>query len=56
MRPDLLSELYDCYLRAAVELRYITLLESRELRRLRQTFGIHLDDLEQIRESVLSRN
>ena len=56
MRPDLLSELYECYLRAAVELRCITLMESRELRHLRRLFGIHPDDLEQIREGLLSRN
>ena len=56
MRPDLLSELYDCYLRVAVELRYITLMECLELRRLRQMFGVHLDHLEQIRDSLLSRN
>ena len=56
LRPDLLADLYDFYLRAAVELRYITLLECRELRRLRDVFGIGTDDLEQIREALVSRN
>jgi hypothetical protein len=54
--PDLLEDLYNLYLRAAVELRQITCLEQEQLRRLRRLFGIHATDLEQIRESLLSRN
>jgi hypothetical protein len=54
--PDLLANLYDLYLRAAVELRQITLLELEDLCRLKSLFGIDPADVEQIRESLLNRN
>jgi hypothetical protein len=53
---DLLVDLYDLYLRAAVELRQITLVELDELRHMRRLFGVHTTDLAQIREALVTRN
>jgi hypothetical protein len=53
---DLLVDLHDLYLRAAVELRQITLVELDELRHIRRLFGVHDTDLAQIRETLVSRN
>ena len=52
----LLVDIYELYLRAAVELRQITGLERDELHHLRILFGIQRSDLEQIRESLVSLN
>jgi hypothetical protein len=54
--PELLAEIYDLYLGAAVELRQITCLERDQLRRLRLVLGICPTDVEQIRESLVSPN
>jgi hypothetical protein len=53
---DLLADIYDLYVRAAVELRQITFLESNELRHLRRIFGVHMADLEQIRQILMTKN
>jgi len=54
--PELLAEIYDLYLGAAVELRHITCVERDQLRRLGLAFGIGPTDMEQIRESLVSPN
>ncbi|HYP13618.1 MAG TPA: hypothetical protein VEQ63_06825 [Bryobacteraceae bacterium] len=53
---DLATDLYDLYLRAAVELRQITFGESDELRCLRRFLGIRTVDLEQLRSALVVRN
>jgi hypothetical protein len=55
-RDDLPAELYDFYLRAAVEVRQITTIESDELRYLIRLFGIHSCDLEKLRNILISSN
>ena len=54
--PELLADIYELYLRAAVELRQITGVERDELHHLRILFGIQGTDLEHIRESLVSLN
>jgi hypothetical protein len=53
---DLLTDIYDVYVRAAVELRQITWLESDELRHLREITGLHTADVEQIRQALIVNN
>ena len=53
---ELLTDFYDVYLRAAVEQRLITCLECDELRHLRRLFGVHLTDVEQIRQVLIIKN
>ena len=53
---DLMSDIYDLYIRAAVELRQITWLESSELRHLRQVTGLRTADVEQIRQVLIVNN
>jgi hypothetical protein len=53
---DLMAEIYELYVRAAVELRQITWLESNELRHLRQIAGVHTADIEQIRQVLIVNN
>jgi hypothetical protein len=53
---ELLADFYDLYLCAAVEQRLITCLECDELRHLRRLFGIHLTDVEQIRQVLIVKN
>jgi hypothetical protein len=55
-RDDLPAELYDFYLRAAVEVRQITTIECDELRYLTRLFGVHLCDLEKVRNILISPN
>lgn len=55
-RDDLPAELYDFYLRAAVEVRQITPVESDELRYLTSLFGVHSADLEKLRSILISPN
>jgi hypothetical protein len=55
-RDDLPAELYDLYLRAAVEVRQITPIESDELRYLTRLFGVHSCDLDKIREILVTSN
>jgi hypothetical protein len=54
--PELFADLYDLYLRAAVELGHITFIESDELRYLRRIFGLHLADVEEIRQTFITTN
>lgn len=56
LQPDFVTDLYDVYLRAAVELRQITFLESNDLRYLGRSFGIQIADLEQLRSALVVLN
>ena len=51
-----MADIYDLYVRAAVELRQITWLESSELRHLREVTGLHTADVEQIRQVLIVNN
>ena len=53
---ELMADIYDVYVRAAVELRQITWLESDELRYLREITGLHKADVEQIRQALIVNN
>ena len=53
---ELLADIYDMYLRAAVEQRLITCLEFDELRHLCRVFGVHTADIEQIRQVLITKN
>lgn len=56
LEEDLATDLYDLYLRAAVELRQITFFESDQLRDLRRFLGIRTVDLERIRAALVVQN
>ena len=53
---ELLTDIYDLYLRAAVEQRLITCVEFDELRHLYRVFGLHTADIEQIRQVLITKN